>query len=217
MPCYSCAIYFDDLDADSSPRGIDAVLANCAADSDAGYRAFKLKIGRGHRWMDPDAGFRRDIEVTRRVREEYPEARLMVDANNGYTPRQTIDYLMAVADCEHEPDIEHVLSLAEAGLIDVLLMDVLSYSLTAWRHLMPCVEALGLGVTASPHAWGQPVKTYYAAHMAAGLGNIALVEGVPGSIHGVDASAYSFTDGVLTVPDLPGSGLELMTGPPSPR
>lgn len=242
VPCYSGAIYFDDLDPDDRPRGIDAVLDNCAADWAAGYRAFKLKIGRGCRWMDREAGFARDVEVTRRVRETYPGARLLVDANNGFTPEQTIGYLTAVADCDlywieepfheeerglrllrehlretdssvlvadgdHDPDMQQVLALAADGLIDVLLMDVLSYSLTAWRGIIRHLDELG--VAASPHAWGQPVKTLYAAQMAAGLGNIAVVEGVPGTTRGVDVSAYALDDGTITVPDLPGTGLDL--------
>lgn len=240
VPCYSGAIYFDDLDPDEAPRGMAAVLANCAADWAAGFRAFKLKIGRGHRWMEAEAGFARDIEVTRAVREAYPDARLLVDANNGYTPEQTVTYLEQVADCdlfwveepfqeeagglrvlrdhlrstgsstlvadgEHDPDEEQLLELAAAGLVDVLLMDVVSYGLTAWRRIMP--QLVELGVAASPHAWGMPLKTLYAAQMAAGLGNVLVVEGVPGATDDIDASGYRFVDGDLTVPDGPGFAL----------
>ena len=65
---YDGAIYFADLDPDDHPRGVPAVLADCATDDAAGYRAFKLKIGRGNRWMGRAAGDARDIEVTRAVR-----------------------------------------------------------------------------------------------------------------------------------------------------
>ncbi|MBZ2199709.1 enolase C-terminal domain-like protein [Occultella gossypii] len=242
VPCYSGAIYFDDLDPDDVPRGVSAVLENCASDRDAGYRAFKLKIGRGHRWMDAEAGFARDVEVTRAVREAYPDARILVDANNGFSPLETIRYLRAVADCdlywleepfhedaeglrlvrdflresgsstliadgEFEPDEAQVLELAGAGLIDVLLMDVVSFGLTDWRRVMPAVRASG--AAASPHAWGLPIKTYYAAQMAAGLGSVRTVEGVPGVSDGLDASGYDLLEGVLTVPEAPGFGLEL--------
>lgn len=44
---YSGAIYFDDLDPENKPRGIEGVLPSCQQDYEAGYRAFKLKIGRG--------------------------------------------------------------------------------------------------------------------------------------------------------------------------
>lgn len=241
---YSGAIYFDDLDPEDRPGGLEAVLASCAADWAAGYRAFKLKVGRGHRWMESAAGTARDIEVTRAVREAYPQARLLVDANNGWSPEQTIAFLAQVADCdlywleepfhenehdlrllrdhlresgsrtlvadgEADPDEAQLLDLARSGLVDVLLMDVCSYGLTAWRRVMPRLTELG--VAASPHAWGKPIKTLYAAHLAAGLGNVAVVEGVPGTTEGADTSRYELRDGVLHVPD--GAGFDLALDP----
>jgi D-galactarolactone cycloisomerase len=242
VTCYSGAIYFDDLDPEDTPRGLAAVLENCASDWAAGFRAFKLKIGRGNRWMETEAGFARDIEVTRAVRETYPDARILVDANNGFSPARTVRFLEQVADCdlfwveepfheeadglrtlrdhlatsgsrtliadgEFDPDEPQLLELAAAGLVDVLLMDVVSYGLTAWRRIMPVLTELG--VTSSPHAWGMPLKTLYAAQMAAGLGNVLTVEGVPGTTEGADGSAYGFDDGVLTVPDTPGFAIPL--------
>ncbi|GAB3839422.1 mandelate racemase/muconate lactonizing enzyme family protein [Kribbella italica] len=233
IPIYDGAVYFADLDAD----GVDAVLADCAADDAAGYRAFKLKIGRGNRWMERAEGDARDIEVTRAVRAAYPEHRILVDANDGYDCDGFIEYLKAVADCdlywveepflddaadlarlkkhlqgsptliaegESDPDLEPLLEIAADGDIDVLLMDVVSFGLTSWREVMPRVSC-----QASPHAWGVPLKTLYAAQMAAGLGNVPTVEGVPGTTDGVDTSAYEWKDGNLTVPDRPGFGLTL--------
>ncbi|SDS93187.1 mandelate racemase/muconate lactonizing enzyme family protein [Actinopolymorpha singaporensis] len=246
VPCYDAAIYFDDLDPDDAPRGVGAVLANCRADEQSGHRAFKLKIGRGHRWMAPGDGLRRDIEVTRAVREQHPAARILVDANDGYSPDSFFAYLEAVADCglywieepfpenhadltrlraeltrlgstalvadgEYEPDVPLLLDLAADGLVDVLLMDVVSFGFTAWRRLWPRVRSLG--VQLSPHAWGQPLKTRYAAHLAAGLGGVPIVEGVPGETEGVDASNYRLADGALHLPDTPGFGMPL---PPTP-
>lgn len=244
--CYSGAIYFDDLDPEDNPRGLAAVLENCASDYAAGFRDFKLKIGRGNRWMELAAGLRRDIEVTRAVREAYPDARLLVDANDGYSVDQMITYLRAVRDCdlywveepfaenaadlrklrdylresglatyiadgEFQPDVEHLLELARDGLFDLALMDVATYGITAWRRMMPILAELG--VLASPHAWGRPLKTRYAAQLAAGLGNVPIVEGVPGTTDGVDETAYRFQDGVLTVPDNPGFGIHLREMP----
>ncbi len=243
IPCYDGAIYFADLDPDHSPRGLPAVLDDCAADDAAGYRAFKLKIGRGNRWMDRAAGDARDIEVTRAVREAYPDHRILVDANDGYDCAGFIEYLRAVDDCElywveepflddaddlarlrsylrgagaatliaegeSDPELETLLKIAGRGDIDVLLMDVVSFGLTAWRSVMPRIAELG--VRGSPHAWGLPLKTLYAAQFAAGLGHIDTVEGVPGETIGVDTSGYLWRDGELTVPDRPGFGLPLL-------
>jgi D-galactarolactone cycloisomerase len=239
---YDGALYFDDLDPAASPRGIGIVVEQCRADSLLGHRGFKLKIGRGNRWMERTAGDRRDVEVTRAVREAFPDARILVDANDGYDLDRFHRYVDAVADVglywveepflddaedlralrrhldavspgtriaegETAPDVEALLPVARAGAIDVLLMDVLSYGITRWRRLAPALR--GTGIAASPHAWGRPVKTLYAAQLAAGLGGIEVVEGVPGDTDGVEDSGYRFADGVLTVPDRPGFGLPL--------
>ncbi|WP_420110676.1 enolase C-terminal domain-like protein, partial [Pseudactinotalea sp.] len=125
------------------------------------------------------------------------------------------DYLVSsgsstlIADGEFEPDEAQLLELAEAGLIDVMLMDVVSYGLTAWRRIMPTLASLD--VAASPHAWGMPLKSLYAAQMAAGLGNVLTVEGVPGGTDGIDTAGYRFSDGVITVPDSPGFALPVPT------
>jgi L-alanine-DL-glutamate epimerase-like enolase superfamily enzyme len=66
-----------------------------------------------------------------------------------------------------------------------------------------------LGVQASPHTWGSPLKTFYASQLAAGLGNIPTIEGVPGETDGVDTSGYRLTGGVLSLPARPGFGLAL--------
>lgn len=240
-PVYSGAIYFDDLDPQEAPRGLLAVLDNCHSDAALGYRDFKLKIGRGNRWMPRADGDARDVIVTKAVREAWPDARILVDANDGYNLDGFCRYLEAVADLglywveepfpdnardlarlrtqldedspatliadgEANPDVHALLKIAADGALDVLLMDVLSYGFTPWRAVMPRVPT---GVRASPHAWGQPLKTLYAAQLAAGLGRIDVVEGVPGRTDGVDTSGYRFSDGYLTVPDRPGFGIPL--------
>ncbi len=95
-PCYSGMIYFDDLDPEDRPGGIDAVLANVKWDVEHGYRAVKLKIGRGHKWMEAAAGLRRDIEVTRAVRKAFPDVDILVDGNNGFTTETFLEYLKGI-------------------------------------------------------------------------------------------------------------------------
>jgi L-alanine-DL-glutamate epimerase-like enolase superfamily enzyme len=240
--CYSGALYFDDLDAASRSKGLDIIRENLASDFDRGFRAFKLKLGRGYRWMPHDEGLRRDIEVTRYARSLYPEADILVDANDGFSLNTMATYLSAVAevrlfwieepfperredllqlrellaaaqssaliaDGEYDPQLTKVLSLAADKLLDVALMDVIGFGLTAWRRLMP--QLVDLGVQASPHAWGLPLKTLYAAQIAAGVGNVVTVEGVPGTTGGADTSGYRLEEGRLTVPDAPGFGIPL--------
>jgi L-alanine-DL-glutamate epimerase-like enolase superfamily enzyme len=246
VTCYDGAIYFDDLEPRENPRGIEAVLENCTNDFALGYRAFKLKIGRGSRWMDAGEGLRRDIAVTQTVRDAYPNCRILVDANNSYSGAAFLTYLDGVVDCDlfwvEEPFMENdddlaalrsylnqsesrtliadgegsesddarLLDLAGRGLIDVIQFNIVDYGLTAWRRIMPLLQQLG--VHASPHAWGCPINTRYAAQVARGLGNVITVEGFPAHTIGVDMSGYALTEGVLSVPDDPGFGMSLTGG-----
>ncbi|HEX3814517.1 MAG TPA: enolase C-terminal domain-like protein, partial [Mycobacteriales bacterium] len=113
-----------------------------------------------------------------------------------------------IADGEYEPNEAHVLRLAREKLLDVALMDVLDYGVTAWRRVMPALAATG--AQGSPHAWGLPLKTLYAAHIAVGLGNVDTVEGVPGSTLGVDNQGYTLENGNIHLSDRPGYGLDLL-------
>jgi L-alanine-DL-glutamate epimerase-like enolase superfamily enzyme len=54
-----------------------------------GYRGVKLKMGRGSKWMEREAGTARDIAVTLAVRRAGgKDFKLLVDANNGYKDHQ---------------------------------------------------------------------------------------------------------------------------------
>lgn len=240
--CYSGGIYFDDLDPAGAPSGLDAIRRDLRMDWVLGHRDFKLKIGRGHRWMPAAAGLERDIAATRLARELYPDARLLVDGNDGMTRRDIERYLASVADLglywveellpesrstsawlralvdatspgtriadgEAEPDPVLLTELARDGHLDVALMDAFRFGFTAWRGVMGTLSAAG--TEASPHTWGSPLTMHYAAHLAAGLGNVPTIEAMPAALDGVDASGYRLLDGVLSVPETPGFGIEL--------
>lgn len=110
VDCYDGAILMDDISPDENPGGMKKILEECEADYELGYRDFKLKIGRAPKWMDWKNGLKRDIEVTRMVREYYPNAKLMVDANSVYSLETMKLYVDAVADCHlywiEEPFLE---------------------------------------------------------------------------------------------------------------
>ena len=100
IPVYTGAIYFDDLEPEHAPRGIPGIIESCRDDYAGGYRAFKLKIGRGFKWMEPEPGLRRDIDVVHAVREKFPDCKILVDANDAYTCEAFIRFLDGVADCD---------------------------------------------------------------------------------------------------------------------
>lgn len=88
--CYDTTLYFDDLDAglpDTDHAAGAAVIAEEArAGYERGHRAFKVKVGRGGRWMAPDVGLDRDVAVVAAVRDAVgPDCPVFTDANNGFT------------------------------------------------------------------------------------------------------------------------------------
>jgi L-alanine-DL-glutamate epimerase-like enolase superfamily enzyme len=103
--------------------------------------------------------------------------------------------------------IEQLFALADEKLVDVFNMDLTDVGFTGWRRVMD--ELAKAGVTASPHTWAGTPRPYYCAHLAAGVGNVLIVEGIPGTATGMNYSAWEFDDGKLVVPDEPGFGLRL--------
>ncbi len=83
VDAYDTTLYFQDI---LHPEKGAAQVADEAREAyDAGYRQFKIKTGRGGRWMLPEDGMRRDAEVVLAVRQAVgPDSKVMVDANFGY-------------------------------------------------------------------------------------------------------------------------------------
>jgi L-alanine-DL-glutamate epimerase-like enolase superfamily enzyme len=99
VPVYDGSIYFNDLLPEYQSKGVARLLEEVDMGLQAGHRAFKIKIGRGAKWMERDAGFARDVEVVKGIRKHAgKEVKLMVDANNGYDLAVTKRFLDAVED-----------------------------------------------------------------------------------------------------------------------
>jgi L-alanine-DL-glutamate epimerase-like enolase superfamily enzyme len=83
IQCYDGTLYFADVMR--SERGIAAVVDEAEESARSGFKALKLKLGRGSKWMDRTAGDARDIAVIHAVRKAVgPNIIVMGDANNGY-------------------------------------------------------------------------------------------------------------------------------------
>jgi L-alanine-DL-glutamate epimerase-like enolase superfamily enzyme len=83
IPIYDSTIYFSDVWF--KDRGVQAVTDECREAIQSGFNAIKIKLGRGDKWMERDAGDERDIEIVNRVREAVgPNVRVMADPNYGY-------------------------------------------------------------------------------------------------------------------------------------
>jgi len=80
---YDGTLYFSDVWFHD--RGVRAVVEEAEEAQKKGYTGIKLKVGRGFRWMPPEEGLRRDVEVVRAVRKAVgPKTRIMADANNAH-------------------------------------------------------------------------------------------------------------------------------------
>ena len=99
VPVYDGGIYFNDLFPEHAIRGVARLLDEVEESMKAGHRAFKIKVGRGFKWMEREDGFRRDVEVMRSIRKlAGRDIRLMADSNNGFDLETTMRWLEAVGD-----------------------------------------------------------------------------------------------------------------------
>lgn len=247
---YDGAIYQSDL-TEHGDLGVEAVMKDVRDDAKRGYVDYKVKIGRGKNWMQRDEGMKRDVDIIRAIRREYPNARILVDANDTMDVPTAIEFMEQVKDCgiywieepfvenyddcmrlkeylakespqtlladgEFEYDTDHVISLAKRGAIDVLLMDPIGFGFTEWRRVIN--ECKGTHIKCSPHAWGVKAKVNATAHLCAAFPDIVpTVEGVPEDyIECMDETGYEFKNGILTIPEKPGFGMELEYAWPVP-
>lgn len=85
VPVYDGSIYFADLLPQFADRPMDRFRKEIDMGLALGHRAFKVKIGRGHKWMPTEEGYQRDLDVLRAIRAHAgPDTVIGVDANNGY-------------------------------------------------------------------------------------------------------------------------------------
>ena len=121
-----------------------------------------------------------------------------------------------LADGEFEYNTDHIIDLAKRGALDVLLPDPVGFGFTQFRKVMS--ECCGTKIMCSPHAWGVKAKVNITAHLAAAFpGVVPTIEGVPEDyIECYDETGYEFSNGILTIPEKPGFGMELEWSWPVP-
>jgi L-alanine-DL-glutamate epimerase-like enolase superfamily enzyme len=85
VPVYDGSIYFADLLPQYADKWQDRFREEIDMGRKIGHRAFKIKVGRGSKWMKRQEGDNRDVEVVKLIRQHAgKDVLLMVDANNGY-------------------------------------------------------------------------------------------------------------------------------------
>jgi D-galactarolactone cycloisomerase len=113
-----------------------------------------------------------------------------------------------LADGEANPDMNLVGRLEDLKLIDVCLSDIMGYGFTPWRNMIPVLKKKN--ILASPHNWGDQLKTFYTVQFTGAYGNTATIEGVTCTSDDVDFGDYKLAGGKYTPSDAPGFGLKLL-------
>jgi len=121
VPIYDGSFYFSDLLDEYRENYLDRFRREIDRSWEMGHRAFKVKIGRGAKWMDPKEGYERDKEVLQAIREHVgPAALIGVDANDGYSLNQAAQLLVDLPDVNlafmeemFPEDIDRCLALKE--------------------------------------------------------------------------------------------------------
>ena len=99
VPVYDSSLYFSDLLPEFQSRGVCAWWRRPRRASRPATARSRSRSAGGFKWMDREAGFRRDVEVVKAVRAVVGnDVRLMVDANNGFDLETTERWLDAVGD-----------------------------------------------------------------------------------------------------------------------
>jgi L-alanine-DL-glutamate epimerase-like enolase superfamily enzyme len=241
VPVYDGGIYFDDLLPDGPTHGIGRILTEVEDSLRAGHRAFKIKVGRGYRWLPRDVGLRRDVAVVKAVRRLVgKDARLMVDANNGYSPDTVGRFLdevdddlffveemfpenvhddlvlgerlramgqsTLVADGESAPDVGHFDRYIRSHALDVLQPDIRRFGITRqWELARRMSERPAMRL--APHNWGSFLGLYMSLILGRGIGNFLMAEEDRSNSDLFDTSAFTFKEGRMQVPNVPGCGL----------
>jgi L-alanine-DL-glutamate epimerase-like enolase superfamily enzyme len=101
VPVYDGSIYFADLLPQYEDRWRDRFKQEIDMGLQRGHRTFKIKIGRGNRWMPRADGDRRDVEIVKLIRTHGgPAIRIGVDANDGYDLAGAKRFMQQVGDLD---------------------------------------------------------------------------------------------------------------------
>jgi L-alanine-DL-glutamate epimerase-like enolase superfamily enzyme len=112
------------------------------------------------------------------------------------------------ADGEYKPNHALCMKMGKEGIMNAYLPDIRSYGFTWWRNLIPQLKEYNM--LASPHAFGNMLKTHYISHIAAAFGNVVTIEGVTCLSDNIDYGDYRIESGEIQVSDAPGFGMKLL-------
>jgi L-alanine-DL-glutamate epimerase-like enolase superfamily enzyme len=115
-----------------------------------------------------------------------------------------LDVLIADGEGDASPQL---LTWASEGVIDVVQYDIFARGFTPWLGLGRDLDRWGR--RSAPHHYGAHYGNYVAGHLAAAIAGFTFVEWDEATTPGLDTSAYTVTEGRVTIPARPGFGLTL--------
>lgn len=133
----------------------------------------------------------------------HEDPRLYEELKNWMSQR---DIKTFIADGEGDA-APHLLEYAKANLIDVVQYDIHRPGFSFWCELGPSLDSWG--VHSAPHHFGGYLGNFTSCHLASCIQRFASVEWDEASVEGLESTAYVVHEGTVTVPDMPGFGIEL--------
>ena len=101
----------------------------------------------------------------------------------------------------------NLLQWAEEGLVDIVQYDIFHPGFSRWLELGPQLDEWNVG--SAPHHYGGHYGNYVSCHLSAAIQGFEFAEWDEADTPGLDDSGYSISDGLVSVPNSPGFGLNL--------
>ena len=118
--------------------------------------------------------------------------------------KQGIETLVADGEGQASPSL---LEWAREGIVDVVQYDYFGYGFSRWIETGKRLDAWG--ARTAPHHYGGHYGNYVSGHLAGAIERFTFVEWDEARSPGLDTSAYRVEEGVVTLPETPGFGLEI--------
>ena len=138
------------------------------------------------------------------LEEAFHEDRVLYEDLQGWLRAEGLPVLIADGEGEASPSL---LAWAQAGVVNVVQYDILSYGFSDWLALGAKLD--DWGVQSAPHHYGRHIGNYAACHLAGAIARMAYVEWDETVTPGLAADGYAIRDGEVIVPQTPGFGLAL--------
>ena len=115
-----------------------------------------------------------------------------------------LETLVADGEGQASPSL---MDWARDGVVDVVQYDYFGYGFSRWLETGKQLDAWG--ARTAPHHYGGHYGNYVSGHLAGAIERFTFVEWDEARSPGLDTSAYRVEEGVVSLPETPGFGLEI--------